>query len=82
MITDFAKIWEVNVKDLSNNTVEPVERKRPGCGDAGGLTRSNSEDREHELPKSRTRKGEACEMQTHKQTRRLAEGERDNALED
>jgi hypothetical protein len=26
-ITDFAKIWEVNVKDLSNNIIEPFERK-------------------------------------------------------
>jgi hypothetical protein len=58
-ITDFAKIWEVKVKDLSNNTVEPFETKWPGYGDAGGLSRSNSENREHELPNSRTRKGEA-----------------------
>jgi hypothetical protein len=46
------------VKELSNNTIEPVDTKWPGYGDAGGLKRSNSENREHELSKSRTRKGE------------------------
>jgi hypothetical protein len=70
------------VKDLSNNIVEPVEKKWPGDGDAGGLSSSYSENREHELSKSRTRKGKACEMQTHRQTGRLEEDERDNALED
>jgi hypothetical protein len=70
------------VKDLSNNIVEPFEKKWPGYGDAGELISSNAENREHELSKSTTRKGEACEMQTHRETGRLEEGERDNALED
>jgi hypothetical protein len=70
------------VKDLSNNVVQPFETKWLGDGDAGGLSSSNSENREHELSKSRTRKVEACEMQTHRQTGRLEEGERDNVLED
>jgi hypothetical protein len=35
-IPDLAKIWEVNVKDLSKNTVEPFETKWPGHEDAGG----------------------------------------------
>jgi hypothetical protein len=70
------------MKELSKNIVEPFERKWPGYGDAGGFSLSNSENREYELSKSTTRNGEASEMQTHRQTWRLEESERDNVLED